>query len=490
MEEVRGEAHDAGKLGRMEGSDVTTPDNASSGALANRKRRDMERVDEIRPWLEACSPDEPIEQSDSRYVRLWSDSGPDAARPTGLRGRDPIAPLLDAIELRRAGSCQLFSGYLGTGKSTELKRLKWELEQRGSAVLYADAQRYHDLAHPITIQELLIVLAGAFGDAAKGLVGADFVREDYWTRFLAFLKTEVVVESAVLKLGIADVKMILKKGMPLWEKIADLLGNSLANLSKDVNAYVREVVEVIRRRTQCKRVVFLFDSLERLRGLEEGFHATMESIERLLTQHADFLRLPGCHVVYTVPPYVLLRGPEIGSRYDGRLRVLPAIKVLERGPEIRPFPPGIAAMADIVSRRLPIERVFGDHQLLEELIIASGGHVRTLMSFLRDLLTNAVRGTLPVTRGDVDEVINSFAEEARNAVRPEGVLLLDTIRRTTTLDAVKEADLGLLARYIDSYLVLCYQNGEGWFEVHPLIRDHIAKRAAQMAEEAAAPKQK
>jgi hypothetical protein len=30
--------------------------------------------------------------------------------------------------------------------------------------------------------------------------------------------------------------------------------------------------------------------------------------------------------------------------------------------------------------------------------------------------------------------------------------------------------------------VLCYQNGEGWFEVHPLVRDHVRRRAAEMAE--------
>ena len=35
-----------------------------------------------------------------------------------------------------------------------------------------------------------------------------------------------------------------------------------------------------------------------------------------------------------------------------------------------------------------------------------------------------------------------------------------------------------------SHLVLCYQNGEGWFEVHPLVRDHVRRRAAEMAGQA------
>jgi hypothetical protein len=38
-----------------------------------------------------------------------------------------------------------------------------------------------------------------------------------------------------------------------------------------------------------------------------------------------------------------------------------------------------------------------------------------------------------------------------------------------------------LARFLDSHVVLCYRNGHEWYNVHPLIRDHVTKQAAEVA---------
>ncbi len=46
-----------------------------------------------------------------------------------LRGEDHIDALYDTITLREEQSCQLFSGFSGTGKSTELRRLTRRLER-------------------------------------------------------------------------------------------------------------------------------------------------------------------------------------------------------------------------------------------------------------------------------------------------------------------------------------------------------------------------
>lgn len=121
-------------------------------------------ADEVKKWLFACSPDQPIESKDPRYVPLHAFKTEGGV--VSLRGEDPILPVFDTITLSNAKSCQLFSGYIGTGKSTELKRLAHLLREKGYIVLYSDAQRYHDLAHPIAIEELLVILAGAFGEAA------------------------------------------------------------------------------------------------------------------------------------------------------------------------------------------------------------------------------------------------------------------------------------------------------------------------------------
>ncbi|MGH2398041.1 MAG: hypothetical protein ACRDFW_13930, partial [bacterium] len=441
-------------------------------------------ANEVKNWLSACSPDQPIESKDPRYVPLHAFKT--EGRVVSLRGEDPILPVFDTITLSSSRSCQLFSGYIGTGKSTELKRLAQLLREKDYIVLYSDAQRYHDLAHPIAIEELLVILAGAFGEAAgEHLRKKDLIAKSYWQRFLEFLQTEINPESMTVNVGVADLKLNLMHGRPFWLKVRDALGSKIDSLRHDAHEFVGEVVATLKRHfSKAPGVVFLFDSLERLRGPENEFKSTMDSVIRVLIQYADLLQLPDCHVVLTVPPYAALIRPDLSDKYDNLFRVLPAIKVLERGPDETPFPDGILAMATIVEKRIPADRVFGAarRELLQKLIISSGGHVRTLLLFLRELLMGTLRGGLPVTEKQVDRVIELYAERARNSIRPEGVHLLDSVRRLTTLDEIQDTELGLLARYIDSHLVLCYQNDEGWFEVHPLVRDHVCRRAEEMAE--------
>ena len=89
---------------------------------------------------------------------------------------------------------------------------------------------------------------------------------------------------------------------------------------------------------------------------------------------------------------------------------------------------------------------------------------------------------MPVTERQVDRVIELYAERARNSIRPEGIQLLDRSAGARRSTRSRTSSWAFWPAISDSHLVLCYQNGEGWFEVHPLVRDHVRRRAAEMAE--------
>ena len=72
---------------------------------------------------------------------------------------DPVARMFTSIAFTPVQSIQLFSGFSGSGKTTELLRLKQRLEQAGFVVVYANALDYLNPAEPVDITELLIVLA-------------------------------------------------------------------------------------------------------------------------------------------------------------------------------------------------------------------------------------------------------------------------------------------------------------------------------------------
>src|SRR5271169_3148049 len=101
--------------------------------------------------------DRPLQPGDPLYQPVYGHPGCE----------DPIQLLQDNIEFADSESLNLFSGFRGSGKTTELFRLQQRLEQSGYVVLYADALDYINPSAPIQISDLLIILAGAFSDTLQ-----------------------------------------------------------------------------------------------------------------------------------------------------------------------------------------------------------------------------------------------------------------------------------------------------------------------------------
>src|SRR5436309_10515313 len=107
--------------------------------------------------LDPFEPLDPAKPNFALYQPIYQDS----------ELEDPVKRLQENIELSGVESLQLFSGFRGSGKTTELFRLRKALEEQGQLVLYADALDYINPSEPIDISDLLIVLAGAFDDAIR-----------------------------------------------------------------------------------------------------------------------------------------------------------------------------------------------------------------------------------------------------------------------------------------------------------------------------------
>jgi hypothetical protein len=56
--------------------------------------------------------------------------------------------------------------------------------------------------------------------------------------------------------------------------------------------------------------------------------------------------------------------------------------------------------------------------------------------------------------------------------------------RDTALPDDSPANIARLSRFLDTHLVLPLTNGKDWYDIHPLIRDEVAKLARLPVEEA------
>ncbi|KKD36723.1 hypothetical protein WN50_18295 [Limnoraphis robusta CS-951] len=97
-------------------------------------------------FYKACNPSKTIDMANPEdrqyYIDFSSVRGSDLVRE--LSGDEP--------------TCQLFSGHIGCGKSTELFRLKDTLEQFGYHVVYFESSQDLDMAD-VDVSDILLAIA-------------------------------------------------------------------------------------------------------------------------------------------------------------------------------------------------------------------------------------------------------------------------------------------------------------------------------------------
>ena len=425
-----------------------------------------------------------IDPAGERYVPLYADPE--------LADEDPVELLAYAIEWS-SESVQLLSGYRGTGKSTELRRLKARLKESGYLVFLCDVEQYLNLSTPIDVSDFLMVVAGMFGDAVNGLLKEDdhTLHEGYWKRFVSFwsgLRIEDPKLSASLGTGPASVgiQANLKSDPTFKEQLQKHLTGHLGDLVDDVRKFLEDCVKMLREHYGDREIVLLLDSIEHIRGTLANAEDVHGSVERLFSAHSEKLHLPGMHVIYTVPPYLKVRHPNVDAFYEpGGLIVLPAFKLFEKDENRTPIPKSFDAMQQVVSHRGDWRRLLGNERLpLDRLIHNSGGHLRDLLRLLRQVLLRAK--VLPVPERTVDAAIN----QVRNTFLPipnVDALWLVGIADSYQVDLEEMAALPSLSRFFDTHLVLCYRNGKEWYDVHPLVREDVRVQAERVRQRRAHP---
>lgn len=366
----------------------------------------------------------PLEPGDPRYEPVYSDES--------AHREDPVSRLRTQIDWSEGESLHLFSGFRGSGKTTELKRLAADLEEAGYCVLYANALNYLNPAEPVEISDLLMVVAGAFSDGLEQKLGTDGLAESFWKRITHYLKTTCVsVTEATAKVevdspakdilgglsGGIELKLALKEASSFKQRLQQFLQNRLPELQRQVRAFIEEGVQRLRATLgpTCQ-VVFIFDQLEQLQGSTTTDQVIIESVARLFGAHLDKLRLPYLHAVYTVPPWLSLPLPGLGAE------ILPSLQLLKKGDRRERNDQGWASLRSLVFRRFgaaAFAAVFGaepgrkDHPLADRIIEASGGYFRDLFRILRELLIRIQtrNQTLAATETLVEGAIQRVREQ-------------------------------------------------------------------------------
>ena len=407
---------------------------------------------------------------------------------------DPVQQISTLIDFDGVESIRLFSGFRGSGKTTELLRLRRLLEERGYFVLYADALNYVNAAEPIEITDLLMVMAGAFSDALEEELGSNIAQESFWDRIWRFLNTEINLKEAgakveyetpgkevfgSVKTGL-DLKFELKSATNFRKQLQGFLANKLKELKNNVDRFFEDGIKQIRKtRGEDTQVVFIFDQLEQLRGTLQTEQDVIRSVERIFAIHIDLLHIPYVHAVFTVPPWLKFVLP--GTI---QITLLSTVHLWNNDAQRTRCEPAWAAFHSLVDRRFGedgLRLLFGKPEerqgLVDDLIGVCGGHFRDLLRLLRDTVVRATSlPTLPVTAPIIANTINAARREFLPIAQDDARWLAEIARvRATALPSTEATPVNRLTRFLDSHFVLYFVNADEWYDIHPLIRDEVAE---------------
>ncbi|MCW5977622.1 MAG: hypothetical protein KIT09_06075 [Bryobacteraceae bacterium] len=431
--------------------------------------------------------DRPLNPSDPFYEPPYAYEGAD----------DPVEAMLNRITFTQVQSLQLFSGFRGAGKTTELFRLRHLLQQQGYVVLYGDALQYLNPAEPIDVTILLVVLAGSFSDALQQL-DIEIADEPYWTRLWNYLTTtRITVPEATAKLEVenplkdyvggltagVDVKLALQTTPGFRQRLREFLTTRVAQLKADVDKFVEDGIKRIRKNyPNAPGIVFLFDSLEQLRGSISTEDEVTRSVELFFSHHIRMIEVPYVHVVCCAPPWLQFVMPNIAP-----VVLIPNVKLWNNDDRRSRSAAGWDFLRRLLRKRFGengCERFFGppgaggEFPGADRIIESSGGHFRELMRLLQETLTRT--RSLPVN----EDAIELAIQAVRRSFLPiaiEDAHWLEAIgrMRTAGLPSSRAADAARLTRFLDTHFVLYLTNGEPWYDIHPLIRDEVSSIAAR-----------
>lgn len=421
-------------------------------------------------YMGRCDPAEPLGHDDDRYVEL------DAGEP--VRGTGQLASVnVMKRRIDMAGSAgrthQFFSGFPGCGKTTELKRLKYELEQSDTLtkVIYVDAEELLDRYTPITTGDVLRVLAWSMEREALISEGKDPDEANgFLERLWGFLQSDVELKELRFEAYGAKLMFEIRSNPSFREKVEKALSLQFQRFAAEAKEAMQQALERMRQARRYRRFVVIVDGLEKLRPLHPGDQANVEAaVESVFLRHAEYLRIP-CHAIYTFPLWLQYLYP-VGHAFGGAPVVLPMVKLRDRDEGVHE--PGYEKLREIARLRVPLDVVFGEgpepSAVLGKLIEASGGYPKDYLRLIRETIFAST--SFPVSEADAKEAISSLSEEYLLAIREEYVDLLAEISVSKGARTLSEEEQRLLVRLVERFLVLAYRNGEPWYDLHPLVSE-------------------
>lgn len=437
-------------------------------------------------FFRACSPAYRLDMSKQEDRQYYIDFA-------SVRGSEVIKELRRSITLSaEEPTCQLFTGHIGCGKSTELSCLQSELEQENFHVVYFESSQDLDMAD-VDISDILLAIAHQVSQSLE----ASGIRLKP-TRFQELLKSAANLLNADITGIKGNIPMVGDVGFSSQEdQFALSFGigeiTAKAKNSRDVRALLRQhleprvskIIEAINKeliepaQKQLKQkgkagLVVIIDNLDRIDNTSKL--STRTQPEYLFVDRGEQLNKLKCHVIYTIPLILTFSNDKetLSNRFGSPAKLLPMVRVTERNGKV--CEKGIDLLRQMVlARAFPevepqkrvslIPEVFEESQTLDRLCQVSGGHVRNLLI----LLSNCIqKDDPPFSHNLIERVISERRNELSKAITPSEWELIRQVAKHKAVRGEDEYQILLRSLFVFEY---CDERQGNWFDINPILAE-------------------
>ena len=401
---------------------------------------------------------------------------------SSVRGGKIIEDLKDNIAMWSPDepTCQLFTGHIGCGKSTELWLLKQLLEAEGFHVVYFESDKNLEMGD-LDVSDILLTIAR---QVSESLNTREKLNLDEPRRFksiiegaIKLLQTEIEISPEFeLSFGIAKITAQAKDSPQLRSKLRDYLGPRSNGIIETINQELLEPAHKKLKQRGKNGLVVIVDNLDKVDSSPKPWGRPQP--EYLFVDRGEQLASLHCHVIYTLPLALRFSNDfnTLTQRFKSDPQVLPMVSIqLRDGKE---FGEGMAKLRQLVlARAFPhleeqqrlekITEIFDSTETLDYLCKMSGGHVRNILRILNDAIKK--QKGLPISSENLDKVIQNFRNERTLAVDDQEWELLRQVAQTKKV----KGDDGY-QKLIRSMFVYEYRDDDGsWFDINPILKDAV-----------------
>ena len=435
--------------------------------------------DEIKRFFQACTPGAlDIKNSDGVFDIKNSDMGRYYIDLAEVRGENVVKQLQRAISLSgEQPSCQLLTGHIGSGKSTELFQLQANLQNNKFHVVHFKITEDLDVAD-LDITEILLAIARQVSASLQQhhikLPAQGF--KAFLSDLGEFLNTPIELGEAEFSLpgGIAKITAKAKDSQSVRSKMRQHLEPQTNQILKLINQEVIAVANRQLKKQGQKGLVVIIDDLDKITYQKTPYSNKLLS-EYIFVEKGEQLRKINCHLIYTLPLSLNYSNEReaLKNRLGGGSSpiILPMVPVKTR--EGQKHSEGMELLRYLVVKRAfpdtkieeyeqRILEIFDCEATLDKLCLVSGGHIRNLVGMLRTCLT---KDDPPISRKIVDWAIKKERDGLLSAIDEQEWELLFKVEQEQKVKGDFEYQT-----LLSSLFVFEYEDDEGrWYSLNPLL---------------------